>query len=227
MEGVIPSFLILLAAQSICWSSSHPSIEHIRAKQAKKFPFPNFIFHSLPRSFRTHPATAAAATAATIMNSIVTRIASASGVTLTQQLCRALATEANALTRADLVEKAKEVATTMRQEEPVTVLPGQAFVGDYRSTSALSVGDGIINHTAKWWQKELGGTQTSPLEFIMAAEPIKVKGLVVASYGVDDPALGCPVEYISLKGTTFENPAVCKYTGNKYYSDDWKGGGAH
>ena len=40
----------------------------------------------------------------------------------------------------------------------------------------------------------------------------------------DDPALGCPVEYINLKGTSRENPAVCKYTGNKYYSDDWAGG---
>lgn len=43
----------------------------------------------------------------------------------------------------------------------------------------------------------------------------------------DDPALGCPVEYITLKGTSREHPAVCKYTGNKYYSDDWVGGGAH
>ena len=71
------------------------------------------------------------------------------------------------------------------------------------------------------------GTQTSPLEYCQAAEPIKVHGLVVASYGSDDPALGCPVEYINLKGTTRENPAACKYTGNKYYSDDWVGGGAH
>ena len=29
------------------------------------------------------------------------------------------------------------------------------------------------------------------------------------------------------QGTTRDNPAVCKYTGNKYYSDDWVGGGAH
>lgn len=43
----------------------------------------------------------------------------------------------------------------------------------------------------------------------------------------DDPALGCPVEYINLKGTSRDNPAVCKYTGNKYFSDDWVGGGAH
>ena len=43
----------------------------------------------------------------------------------------------------------------------------------------------------------------------------------------EDPALGCPVEYINLRGTTREDPAVCKYTGNRYYSDDWKGGGAH
>lgn len=37
----------------------------------------------------------------------------------------------------------------------------------------------------------------------------------------EDPALGAPVEYIQLKGTTYDKPAVCKYTGNKYYSDDW------
>jgi NADH dehydrogenase (ubiquinone) Fe-S protein 6 len=160
------------------------------------------------------------------MHSAVARIAATGGLQVSQTLARALATE-TALSRADLVEKAKEVATTLRQDEPTTVLPGQAFVGDLRATSALCVGDGITNHSAKWLQKELGGTQTSPLEYIMAAEPMKVKGLVVASYGVDDPALGCPVEYISLKGTTFDKPAVCKYTGNKYYSDDWKGGGGH
>ena len=33
------------------------------------------------------------------------------------------------------------------------------------------------------------------------------------------------VEYIDLKGTTKENPATCKYTGDKFYSDDWKIGG--
>ena len=40
---------------------------------------------------------------------------------------------------------------------------------------------------------------------------------VVAGAG-EDPALGAPVEYINLKGTTYDNPAVCKYTGNKFYS---------
>ena len=54
------------------------------------------------------------------------------------------------------MEKAKEVATTLKQDNPETVLPGQAFVGDLRATSALSVGDGISNHSAKWLQKELG-----------------------------------------------------------------------
>lgn len=38
----------------------------------------------------------------------------------------------------------------------------------------------------------------------------------------DDPSLGAPVEYIDLRGTTREKPATCKYTGNKYYSLDWK-----
>jgi NADH dehydrogenase (ubiquinone) Fe-S protein 6 len=27
------------------------------------------------------------------------------------------------------------------------------------------------------------------------------------------------VEYINLRGTSYENPAVCKYTGNKFYSE--------
>lgn len=38
----------------------------------------------------------------------------------------------------------------------------------------------------------------------------------------DDPRLGCPVEYINLKGTSYDKPAVCKYTGNKFYSDTWR-----
>lgn len=44
----------------------------------------------------------------------------------------------------------------------------------------------------------------------------------VYSYTADDPRLGCPVEYINLKGTSYDKPAVCKYTGNKYYSDAWR-----
>ena len=37
----------------------------------------------------------------------------------------------------------------------------------------------------------------------------------------DDPAMGAPVEYIDLRGTTRDTPATCKYTGNKYYSEVW------
>ncbi|KXZ56856.1 hypothetical protein GPECTOR_1g772 [Gonium pectorale] len=76
------------------------------------------------------------------------------------------------------------------------------------------------------WLYSLQGGK-SPMEYINEVEPIKVEGLVVASYGSDDPALGCPVEYICLKGTSYENPAVCKYTGNRYYSDTWKYGAHH
>ncbi|KAI7836234.1 hypothetical protein COHA_009874 [Chlorella ohadii] len=120
--------------------------------------------------------------------------------------------------------KAGAVAKVQPADDGITTTThGQAFVGDLRSTSALEVGDNVFNHTKKWLQ----GNHKSPIEYIQSAEPIKVHGLVVASYGYDDPALGCPVEYINLKGTTRENPAVCKYTGNKYYSDDWVGGGAH
>lgn len=67
----------------------------------------------------------------------------------------------------------------------------------------------------------LSGNTKPPMDFIAEAEPIKVHGAVVASTGVEDPALGCPVEFIDLRGTSKERPAVCKYTGNKYYSDDW------
>ena len=80
------------------------------------------------------------------------------------------------------------------------------------------------------------------MQFIQEAPPIKVHGAVVASFGgmrpfylstrlllackpclcaqgmcagaaADDPSLGCPVEYIDLRGTSIDNPAVCKYTG--------------
>lgn len=163
-----------------------------------------------------------------------------------------------------------------------TTRQGQAFVGDLRGASALGLGDGITDHTAKWMQvrkREGGGEETRreggkersnfhvrrpsrndrrggdktststplafppskqtkkppdlqtdgplngntkpPMDFIAEAPPIKVHGAVVASTGGEDPALGCPVEFIDLRGTSRENPAVCKYTGNKYYSDDW------
>ncbi|KDD74207.1 hypothetical protein H632_c1489p0 [Helicosporidium sp. ATCC 50920] len=70
------------------------------------------------------------------------------------------------------------------------------------------------------------------MQYIQESEPIKVHGLIVASCGSKlltrpDLGLGAPVQYISLKGTSKERPAVCKYTGNKYYSDDWMHGGSH
>jgi len=33
------------------------------------------------------------------------------------------------------------------------------------------------------------------MEYIQETEPIKVSGMVVASYGSDDPNLGCPVRW--------------------------------
>ena len=81
------------------------------------------------------------------------------------------------------------------------------------------------------------------MQYISEVEPIKVEGLVAISHGrrtlclplqhddvgdaVDeDSALGCPTEYIDLRGTSYEHPAVCKYTGYRFYSDAWKTGGA-
>lgn len=105
----------------------------------------------------------------------------------------------------------------------ITVTPGQAFVGDNRSSSGLGLGDGLTSHTSKWLQTDghYSGNYKSPMEYIHDAPPIKVHGSIVASFGSDDPALGAPVEYIDLRGTSYDNPMVCKYTGNKYYSDDW------
>eukprot|EP00201_Polytomella_parva_P014675 CAMPEP_0175050952 /NCGR_PEP_ID=MMETSP0052_2-20121109/7529_1 /TAXON_ID=51329 ORGANISM="Polytomella parva, Strain SAG 63-3" /NCGR_SAMPLE_ID=MMETSP0052_2 /ASSEMBLY_ACC=CAM_ASM_000194 /LENGTH=132 /DNA_ID=CAMNT_0016315181 /DNA_START=37 /DNA_END=435 /DNA_ORIENTATION=- len=117
---------------------------------------------------------------------------------------------------------ASEAVIAEKNKIPETV-GGAAFKGDLRGTSAVGLGDGLYSHTSKWMQ----GNGKSPMDYINEVEPIKVKGLVVASHGTDDPALGCPVEYISLKGTSYENPAVCKYTGNRYYSDCWKHGAHH
>eukprot|EP00193_Tetraselmis_chui_P020355 CAMPEP_0177772842 /NCGR_PEP_ID=MMETSP0491_2-20121128/12501_1 /TAXON_ID=63592 /ORGANISM="Tetraselmis chuii, Strain PLY429" /LENGTH=137 /DNA_ID=CAMNT_0019290805 /DNA_START=37 /DNA_END=450 /DNA_ORIENTATION=- len=93
--------------------------------------------------------------------------------------------------------------------------------GQLRATSGLGVGDGFKNHTAKWLQEPHGKT---PQEWIDDTEPIAVSSMRVASYGHEDPTLGCPVEYIDLRDTSYEKPAVCKYTGNKYY---WDGTPAH
>jgi NADH dehydrogenase (ubiquinone) Fe-S protein 6 len=98
---------------------------------------------------------------------------------------------------------------------PTTEAGGQAFGGDLRSTSGLCAADGITAHTAKWLQ---GDNAKSPMEWIREAEPIEVHAPVVASTGGGDPALGCPVEYINLRGTTRENPAVCKYTGDRFWA---------
>jgi NADH dehydrogenase (ubiquinone) Fe-S protein 6 len=131
----------------------------------------------------------------------------------------------------ELARTEDEISTIAHEKTqepgPHITVPGQAFGGDYRSSSALGTGDGLSNHTAKWWQPELGGSQKSPLEYCQSAEPIKVEGMTVASTGSDDASLGSCVQYISLKGTTRENPAVCKYTGMKYYSDAWKHGASH
>ncbi|GLC44367.1 hypothetical protein PLESTB_000477000 [Pleodorina starrii] len=134
-------------------------------------------------------------------------------------VCGAFATKSTSVVSVDWKQVALPGAAV---DDIPTTIGGCVPKGDLRATSGLGLGDGIKNHTDKWLQ---GGK--SPMEYINEVEPIKVKGLVVASYGSDDPALGCPVEYITLKGTSYENPAVCKYTGNRYYSDDWKHGAHH
>uniref|UniRef100_A0A061QQ83 Nadh:ubiquinone oxidoreductase 13 kDa subunit n=1 Tax=Tetraselmis sp. GSL018 TaxID=582737 RepID=A0A061QQ83_9CHLO len=90
--------------------------------------------------------------------------------------------------------------------------------GELRSTSGVGLGDGYLSHTDKWLQAKDPPMKT-PQECIDEAEPIAVSATRVASYGHEDTTLGCPVEYIDLRDTSYERPAVCKYTGNKYYWD--------
>jgi hypothetical protein len=46
--------------------------------------------------------------------------------------------------------KAVQLPKEMVGSIPITTLPGQAFVGDLRSTSGLGLGDGKTTHTSKW-----------------------------------------------------------------------------
>lgn len=46
--------------------------------------------------------------------------------------------------------KAVKVPDSVAGSIPTTTLPGQAFVGDLRSTSGIGLGDGKTTHTSKW-----------------------------------------------------------------------------
>ena len=81
-------------------------------------------------------------------------------------LSRRLATQAPAWLGAARGAAAKAgpgssaVATASSPASPdgiTTTVPGQAFVGDLRSTSALCLADGINTHTQKWLQVRCGG----------------------------------------------------------------------
>jgi len=84
--------------------------------------------------------------------------------------------------------------------------------GDLRSNSGAGTGDGIENHTEKW----LSGGK-APIQWIAEAAPIEVQTRVAQCWGGGDVALGHPIEYISLDGTTPEDPAVCKYCGLRFF----------
>lgn len=47
--------------------------------------------------------------------------------------------------------KGDELAQPENLESTTVTQPGQAFVGDLRSTSGLGLGDGLTSHTAKWF----------------------------------------------------------------------------
>lgn len=109
-------------------------------------------------------------------------------------------------------KKETELVSSERLKNETITTPGQAFVGDLRSTSGLGLGDGLETHTSKWLQVcnlptpiqlcpvplhmlrcftcsndlqadvKTGNTK-SPMEYIQEAPPIKVHGAVVASYG--------------------------------------------
>eukprot|EP00850_Spirogloea_muscicola_P019926 SM000202S05897 [mRNA] locus=s202:169359:170148:- [translate_table: standard] len=53
----------------------------------------------------------------------------------------------------------------------------------------------------------------SPMELIAQVPPIEVEGRVATCDGGKDPALGHPVEFVSLDNP---EPAVCKYCGLRF-----------
>lgn len=98
-----------------------------------------------------------------------------------------------------------------------TSLGGASFPGDLRSSSGFGKGDGLTSHTSKWMQVRAcfmapstcisqppgcpQGNGKTPLQYIKEVPAIKVEGPVVASYGSDDPALGCPVSKECMQRT--------------------------
>lgn len=46
---------------------------------------------------------------------------------------------------------------------------------------------------------------------------MEVQTRIAQCWGGGDVALGHPIEYINLDGTTLEDPAVCKYCGLRYF----------
>ena len=56
------------------------------------------------------------------------------------------------------------------------------------------------------------GTGTAPHVHVLHCPP-------PPTFNPCAPHTPAQVEYINLRGTSYENPAVGNYTGNKYYSD--------
>jgi hypothetical protein len=78
---------------------------------------------------------------------------------------RGLATKAagdKAVVTAAEVEKGILVPEGAEFPIPTTIPGGQAFPNDMRSTSGLSIGDGIATHTGKWLQVRLAGSSAGP-----------------------------------------------------------------
>ncbi|BFI29991.1 NADH dehydrogenase (ubiquinone) Fe-S protein 6 [Marchantia polymorpha subsp. ruderalis] len=88
-------------------------------------------------------------------------------------------------------------------------LSGHQLVNAVRrvSTHGLPIDS---EHTAKWMTNF---EKKSPMELIAEIPPVEVHARVVACEGGRDPALGHPIEYISLD---LEAPAICKYCGLRY-----------
>lgn len=58
-------------------------------------------------------------------------------------------------------------------------------------------------------------------EYNQAIIPLdKVHGSPMARYKSRELGLGL-VDFICLRGTSNEAPAMCQYTGNMYFSEDW------
>lgn len=99
--------------------------------------------------------------------------------------------------------------------------PGCAEVLQLQSSTLLAAGAVLLKARLGHPSATYAVLGPWPLAAYVACLHIEIESSTCVHVCVAHPPLSLllQVEYINLRGTSKENPAVCKYTGNKYYSD--------